>query len=418
MKICIFEDQGFKTLLPLVYHRPVYDLLGGTKTLRERIIDILEPDSVILHSRSFLRERVQELYSEQAVKLQGNNDPILFINGRVLMDSGLGEKFKNLGLNQLLMKDGIVLGGWIQSEDARRLVDRETINHDAFPALEKVDTDATVIMYLWELIQKNGAEITSDLAGNGVPGLDRFTVPDNCHQFGDHEILAGDNVSVNPGCVFDTSKGPIGLGKRVTVKSNSVLEGPLFVGEESIINSMTRIGSTTIDSVCKVGGEIHSTIMHSFSNKQHDGFLGDAYLGAWVNLGAGTNNSNLKNDYGTIQVVINGERHDSESQFVGLLMGDHSKSGIGSLFNTGTVIGTNCNIFGGGLPPQELPSFTWGSTLKRFTTYRLEKALRVAEIVMKRRNRELSSGEKKIFETVYRESEPARQHLFHKSGKQ
>jgi UDP-N-acetylglucosamine diphosphorylase/glucosamine-1-phosphate N-acetyltransferase len=168
---------------------------------------------------------------------------------------------------------------------------------------------------------------------------------------------------------------------------------------------MIKVGAkiyenTSIGPVCKVGGEVEGSVIHSFSNKQHDGFLGHAYLGMWVNLGADTNNSDLKNNYGSVKLVIDGETVDSGSTFMGLVMGDHSKSAINSMFNTGTVVGVSSNVFGSGFPPKSVPSFTWGGA-EGLKTYELERALEVARRVMGRRKMVLSPAEEKVLRVVF-----------------
>jgi UDP-N-acetylglucosamine diphosphorylase/glucosamine-1-phosphate N-acetyltransferase len=162
--------------------------------------------------------------------------------------------------------------------------------------------------------------------------------------------------------------------------------------------------------MCKVGGEVEGAIIHSFSNKQHDGFLGHAYLGMWVNLGADTNNSDLKNNYGTVKVVIDGTQVDTGSMFMGLVMGDHSKSSINSMFNTGTVVGVSSNVFGSGFPPKSVPSFAWGGS-EGMTTYEIERALDVARRVMGRRKVELTKAEEAVLRSVFEQTKNARSAL-------
>jgi len=153
--------------------------------------------------------------------------------------------------------------------------------------------------------------------------------------------------------------------------------------------------------VCKVGGEVEASIIHAYSNKQHEGFIGHSYLGTWVNIGADTNNSDLKNDYGNVKVYIDGELIDSGSMFVGLTMGDHSKSGINLMFNTGTVVGVSCNIYGAGLPPKFIPSFSWGGAEDGFVTYRIDKAIEVAKRVMARRKVQFTEIDEKLFRKIF-----------------
>ena len=199
--------------------------------------------------------------------------------------------------------------------------------------------------------------------------------------------------------------GPVWIDDGVTVMANAVLEGPLYIGKDSKIKIAAKIyENTTIGPLCKIGGEVEGSIIQGYSNKQHDGFLGHAYLGSWVNLGADTNNSDLKNNYGMIQALLNGEKVDTGSQFVGLMMGDHSKSGINVMFNTGTIVGTNCNIFGAEMPPKFVPSFSWGGAAG-FAEYQFEKAINVAKTVMSRRKVEFTKNDRHLFENVHQLAE-------------
>ena len=183
--------------------------------------------------------------------------------------------------------------------------------------------------------------------------------------------------------------------------SHSFIQGPASIGNDSIIKKgATVYHNTSIGEYCKVGGEVESSVILSFTNKQHEGFLGHSYLGSWINIGAGTNNSDLKNNYENITVLLNGKPVDTGSRFVGLIMGDHSKTAINTMFNTGTIAGVSCNIFGEGFPPRYIPSFSWGGSafLKQ---YDIKKSLDVAEIVMKRRNRELTPEEENMLRKVF-----------------
>jgi UDP-N-acetylglucosamine diphosphorylase/glucosamine-1-phosphate N-acetyltransferase len=209
--------------------------------------------------------------------------------------------------------------------------------------------------------------------------------------------------------VLDAENGPIYIGKNVKILPNAVIEGPAYVGDGSLIKVSAKIyENTSIGPVCKVGGEVEASIIHAFSNKQHEGFIGHSYLGTWVNIGADTNNSDLKNDYGNVKVYVDGELIDSGSMFVGLIMGDHSKSGINLMFNTGTVVGVSCNIYGSGLPPKFVPSFSWGGAQDGFVTYRIDKAIEVARRVMARRNVQLTEIDEKLFRKIFELTEEER----------
>jgi len=182
---------------------------------------------------------------------------------------------------------------------------------------------------------------------------------------------------------------------------NAVIQGPCYVGEKSKIKIGAKIyPGTSIGEFCKVGGEVEESIIHSYSNKQHDGFLGHAYLGQWVNIGAGANNSDLKNNYSKVNVYVNGELIDSDSLFVGLTMGDHSKTGINTMFNTGTVVGVMCNIFGADLFSKFVPSFSWGS-VRKMTENKLDKALQTARLVMGRRGQDMTPEYENMLKHVH-----------------
>ena len=192
---------------------------------------------------------------------------------------------------------------------------------------------------------------------------------------------------------------------------NASIHGPAFIAQNSIVKmNATIYHNTSVGKASKVGGEIENTIIHSYSNKQHNGFLGNSYLGSWVNLGAGTTNSDLKNNYGNIKVFINNKLIDSGRQFVGLTMGDHSKAAINTSFNTGTVVGVSCNVFGGSFPPKYHPSFCWGGC-EALTTFDIDRSIEVAERVMQRRNVVLTEIDKELFRTVFSLTEPERRTL-------
>ena len=196
---------------------------------------------------------------------------------------------------------------------------------------------------------------------------------------------------VAPGAVLDATGGPIRLEAGAAVEANAIVTGPVWLGPGATVKAGARIDSSAVGERGKVGGEVHASVVHSLSNKAHDGYLGNSYLGRWCNLGADTNTSNLRNDYGEVSLWDAAEGADLKtgSQFVGLVMGDHSKCAIDTAFNTGTVVGVSCNLFGAEFMPRHVPSFSWGGAA-RMTEYRPAKALRVAEAVMARRDRALT----------------------------
>jgi UDP-N-acetylglucosamine diphosphorylase/glucosamine-1-phosphate N-acetyltransferase len=271
-----------------------------------------------------------------------------------------------------------------------------------FGDLPRVEIEANMISYPWHLIDQNEPQLVADferLLRKKKPK--RSKAPAGVHFVNPRQIVLSPDVVIKPGCVLDAEHGPIVLGRGCTVMPNATLVGPLFVGERSVIKPGAFISGSSIGPLCKVGGEVEHAIFQGYANKQHDGFLGHSYVGAWVNLGAGTSNSDLKNNYGPVRVTLGTEQVDTGLQFVGLIMGDHSKSAINSVFNTGTVVGVSSNIFGNGFPPKYVPSFSWGAAGETFTTFNADKAIDVARRVMVRRNIRLTAQEEQLFRTIF-----------------
>jgi UDP-N-acetylglucosamine diphosphorylase/glucosamine-1-phosphate N-acetyltransferase len=408
MNLCLFEDRYYRKLLPLVYLRPVYDLRCGILLLREKIIRRFPKANVNVHTRPYLAESVRRSAPGIAVNhLPEEADQVLFINGRLLMTDEVAEQLEHEDEDRVYTHEEQVVAVRLSGNNLERvagLLSDHVFDADDFSHLPVQEIEATLITYPWELIRHNGEQITADFAH-----LNPETIGAKEHQYpGVHlihpeQIALSPGVRLKPGVVLDADGGPIYLGENVKVLPNAVIEGPAFVGDNSLIKVGAKIyENTSIGEVCKVGGEVEESIIHSYSNKQHEGFLGHAYLGSWVNIGADTNNSDLKNDYGMVKMYADGEFVDTGSQFVGLVMGDHSKSGINSMFNTGTVVGMNCNLFGAGLPPKFVPSFTWGSADGGYTTYRLDKALQVAERMQARRRVPFTELDRTLFETVFK----------------
>jgi UDP-N-acetylglucosamine diphosphorylase/glucosamine-1-phosphate N-acetyltransferase len=402
--ICIFEGIYYSRLLPLVYFRPTYDLRCGILTLREKVKLYFPDVPITLHCRAYLSDLVKQQNPGVAVnEIKGKS--CLFINGRTLVDAKLAE----LVLTQtdtLFVKEETIVAARVSGAKLdylkSKLNDLFTISdfHDLF----KKEIDAKIIHYPWDLVSYNGDQIVSDfktlttnIKGSKIKGK----VYNGASLLNEEQIFIDEGASVKPGVVLDAEGGPIYIGKDAKIFPNAVIEGPAFIGNKTAIKIGAKIyENTSIGEVCKVGGEVEGSIIHSYSNKQHDGFLGHAYLGMWVNLGADTNNSDLKNNYGSVKVIINGEQIDSGSMFVGLTMGDHSKCSINTMFNTGTVVGVSSNVFGSGFPKKYMPSFSWGGA-ESMTSYDVEKALDVAKRVMERRKIQLTDVEERVFRKVF-----------------
>ncbi|NOX19594.1 MAG: hypothetical protein GXO87_15100 [Chlorobi bacterium] len=405
MNIAIYEDKKSENFHPLSLTRPVFDLRCGIFTLREKI-ELQFPDAdIILRVRNFLFDKTKENYPDYQVNDFSGSESILFINGRILADANLHELLQTDRDNVLFYcNDEIVAAKTNVSdyEDFFFLLFND-LENNSFDYFEKVEIEVQTVEYTWDLVNNNGREIVKDietLVNKEDPTI-QGKVYDGVALLNKKDIFLGEGSKIKPGVVLDAENGPIYIGKNVTIFPNAVIEGPCFIGNNSKIKIGAKIyENVSIGEVCKIGGEVEESIIHSYSNKQHDGFLGHSYLGSWVNLGADTNNSDLKNNYGNVKVTINDEEIDSGSMFVGLTMGDHSKTGINTMFNTGTVAGVCANIFGSDFPPKYIPSFSWGGA-NGFVQHDLEKALAAAEKVMQRRNVEFTKADEKALRFIF-----------------
>lgn len=400
--ICLFEDEGVVNLQPLVYLRPAYDLRCGILTLKEKVLLRFPKSNIILHCRGFLREAIHERYPDYCYKVS-NSESILYLNGRLILNDSLKKIISNQKNDFILYSNNSVAAARLSKENISKVngLSDDHVSFENVNDIQRIETDEKLISYPWDLVNRNGNEIENDfvlLTKKKKTTNKKFKSVELINK---KNIFLSVGVKLDPFSVLDASKGPIYIGKNAHIMSHAVVQGPSFIGEGSIIKMHAAIyHNTSIGEVCKVGGEVEESIIHSYSNKQHEGFLGHAYLGSWVNIGASTNNSDLKNNYANVDVYINGKHIDSGSQFVGLIMGDHSKTAINTMFNTGTIVGVSCNIFGAGFPAKYIPSFTWGGS-DFLRTYHITKSLEVAKIVMKRRGIELSETEEKLLESVF-----------------
>jgi UDP-N-acetylglucosamine diphosphorylase / glucose-1-phosphate thymidylyltransferase / UDP-N-acetylgalactosamine diphosphorylase / glucosamine-1-phosphate N-acetyltransferase / galactosamine-1-phosphate N-acetyltransferase len=403
--ICIYEDALVDRLFPLVYFRPAYDLRCGITTLREKIVQAYPKSVVTLHTRQYLADFVRL----RNPKLHVNEIPpneCLFINGRVVADQSLTRKVPLSTKNDVAyVHGGTIVAAHLGRARLEKLGNSlaDEIPELLFADLPRVEVDVKIASYPWDLVHMNGQELVLDFkALTGKKKKRKRKKSEGPYLLGKQGIFIADSAVIKPGVVLDAEKGPIYIGNNVTILPFTTIVGPAYIGDGSIVKANSTIyENTSIGPVCKVGGEIEGSIIHGYSNKQHSGFLGHSYVGAWVNLGAGTNNSDLKNNYGTVKVHNASEEIETGLQFVGLTMGDHSKSAINSMFNTGTIVGVSSNIADSGFPPKYVPSFSWLAPGGALATYKVDRAIAVARKVMARRNVELTSVEEAMFRKVF-----------------
>ena len=267
-------------------------------------------------------------------------------------------------------------------------------------SVTEVKLNSGVIGSIWEFIEANERLLKADFTLLGGMGSGAESLPDGVTVIGSGDIVVSGSAEIWPHVVLDARSGPILIEDGVNVLPFSCIEGPSYIGRGTTINGAVVRGGVTFGPVCRVGGEIECTIFQGHTNKAHDGFLGHSYVGEWVNLGAGTTNSDLKNNYSPVRVTLAGRIHDTGMLKMGSLLGDHVKTGIGTLINTGGVVGTGCSIFGGGVQPTFVPPFVWGGG-GRYQEYRMKDFIETAARVMQRRELTLEENQRLLLESVY-----------------
>ncbi len=419
-KVFLFEDDKFNQFLPLTYNRPVYELLCGATRIREKISSQYPDAEVILLCRDYLEGVMRAKTGRKVNDFDIRpDDQILLVNGRILPSAGLSEKVRFSEEKKFLFA-GDDMVAWSGDGKAFHNV------RDWFGALHakdrirslKSEVDSTqievkMVSYLWDLVSENAEQIESDFARIKAR-LDLKNMFKHC-QVDDQALIydvdkayTGRNSVIEGQVVLDARGGPIIIEEGVKIQSHTRVEGPSHIGAGSILVGGEIRAGTSMGPCCRVGGEVEESIFLGYCNKYHEGFLGHSYAGEWVNLGALTTNSNLKNNYGSVRVMVNHTTVDSGQMKVGAFIGDHAKTGIGTLLNTGVCMGFASNVFGGGmLQLKYVPSFFWGSVEKQ-ETYRLEKAVETARTVMRRRGRELSDAEVDLFKKIFQLTEKER----------
>ncbi|MBS1910410.1 MAG: transferase [Bacteroidetes bacterium] len=398
--LCLFEDSTVANFLPVAATRHVGHLLAGTMTLRARALVASNERQVTLHGR----RRIRDYYAASGERVE-RPAGALFVNARFPLTRAVMATFPS-DPEWIVEHGGEVMAARLGAAST------ETLDWEAdaldFSMLSHVPRhelhEGSPYVYLWDLLFDNGRWIVDDF------GRDRLTrqgeVMNGAHLVEASAVAIGAGSVVKPGAVIDASAGPVIIGEEVEIMPNAVIEGPCYIGDHCRVKIGAKIyGHTSIGPWCKVGGEVENSIILGYSNKQHDGFLGHSYLGHWVNLGADTNTSDLKNNYGHVRVTIEGREIDSGRMFLGALIGDHAKTSINTMLNTGTVIGVGANIFGSGFPPKEIPPFAWGgSTGQR---YRIDDAVAVAGLVMQRRAITMTPADEELLRRIHAAGEPA-----------
>ncbi len=405
VELALFEDRCTTRFLPLVWTRPVYDLRCGIRTLREKVEAVYGQPAARLYARPHLTTVLHQR-TGLPVNQMGHEGMVLLLSGRVVADPELPARVPLEGPEMLYLDDeGVVVAARLTVPRLKALSAHSLgeVLQVGTPDLHGIPYSRFVghlVCWPWDLIKLNAAQIVADAASWPLGSLEGQVSP-GAHLVAPENIFVAPDARVDPGAVLDASEGPVVVERGARLMAGSVVVGPVFVGARSLVKAGARVyEGTSIGPVCKVGGEVEESIFQAYSNKQHDGFLGHAVVGEWCNLGAGTTNSDLKNNYSTVRVWAEGLYRDTGEQFVGCFIGDHTKTGIGVLLNTGTVLGVSCNLYGAAMPPKFVPSFSWGQGHK-LVEYRLEQALQAARRMMARRNVELTPTEADLLTYIF-----------------
>ena len=410
MHLCLFEDDQVAHLQPLTATRAAYDLRLGIRTVLETAREAFGEPPTVLHARPLIDAVTVQEHGLPVNRLPDGAN-VLFVNGRFIAEEGaLLDRLRRAATPgepaRVFVQDSTVVAAWVPNA-TERLMQNHAVTRDTFEDLPEEITDgARFISRLWHLIDEIQPALRRDFAARTqrLDLQDRSGADIHPRAILDGEpIYIAPGARIRPGAILNAEDGPIFIDKDALIMEQAVVTGPAYVGVKAQIKIGALIEGSAIGPVCKAGGEIEASLMHSFSNKQHSGFLGHSYLGRWINLGADANTSDLRNDYGFLRLYseAEGDFVPTERQFLGLFMGDHSKGSINTMFNTGTVVGVSCNIYGAGFPPRYLPSFSWGSPEDGFVEYRLEKGLQVAEAVMGRRGHTLSKAERAVLAAIF-----------------
>ncbi|MBF0694444.1 MAG: GlmU family protein [Flavobacterium sp.] len=385
MNYILFDGRVRNALLPFTFTRPVADIRVGILTIREKWEKLLGTTTTTV---------TEEYLSEKFPMVEMEENIMIF--AAYLPCEVLAEMVMNLEPKQAIVSGDDIIAFYSQESQAE-------IDFDEYELIEYTDQCIT-IEHTWDIFAKNDAALREDFELL-TEGRKSQPIPKSVN------VLSPENIFIEEGAklefvTLNASTGPIYIGKDTEIMEGAMIRGPFALCEGSQVKLGAKVyGATTVGPHSRIGGEVNNSVIFGYSNKGHDGFLGNSVLGEWCNIGADSNNSNLKNNYEGVKLwsYETGGFEKTGLQFCGLIMGDHSKCGINTMFNTGTVVGVSANIFGSGFPRNFIPSFSWGGAAG-FTTYVTKKAFETARIAMSRRNIEFDQQESAILEQVFEET--------------
>jgi UDP-N-acetylglucosamine diphosphorylase/glucosamine-1-phosphate N-acetyltransferase len=399
LNLIIFEDHNADGFYPLSVSHPVFDLFCGCFNVVERLKHYFKPDKLYLSCRDYLVDVTRQRYGVPVNDYSGLAGETIIVNAAAIPDPNILQTIEYCPVNALVVTRDSLVGGKVSSAKLQELSLNEILEnyHNADYKFEAHRVDKALFGHLWDIVNYNPKAIENDLTL--MPEIREWKRNAQVAQFSD-DVHIHPSAFVQNGAYIDSSGGPVIIDHGAKVEPRSLIQGPAYIGKNSVVMAgMIREGCS-LGPVCKVGGELEESIILGYSNKCHEGFIGHAYLGEWVNLGALTTNSDLKNNYGEISVSLKGKMTTTGSIKIGCFIGDHTKTGIGTTLNTGIVIGFSNNLYGGSLfVEKEIGHFKWG-TPGQLVDYRVDKAMEVAKAAMSRRGRAFDSYQQALFDRI------------------
>ncbi len=437
--ICIYEDAGYKGFGPLTDTRPVWELRCGAFTLAEKIVKLFASHKIVFHTR----RDIKPVLIEEGLTIEEFNPPPdsgtwLFVNGCVLLSGSVVSELIAAEEDTLFISQDKPVAVRLSGENLRLIINAgdELFDYNSLSGLRRVEVEARVMEYPWHLVNCNsekigddldfvstedaGEKLQNDVMKNTCVGDVRVTGsvdirPGVVIDAEEHQVRLETGVRLGPGVIIDASAGPVWIAEGSIIEAGAVLMGPVYIGSGSIVRRHARLhNGVCLGPHCRVGGEIGRTIMQGYSSKQHSGFLGTSYIGSWVNLGAATDNSDLKNTYKPVDVVIGGEKVNTGELHIGVYIGDFCRTAIQTRLNSGTVAGVCCNIIDGDFPLKNLPAFTWVG-LSGYHEYRFNKAIETIRTMMPRRGKQLTPALETLLREIYNRYEDDRARILRRS---
>jgi UDP-N-acetylglucosamine diphosphorylase/glucosamine-1-phosphate N-acetyltransferase len=423
MRLCLVEDLAVNGLEPLTLTRPVHELLLGTTTLGTKIFQAFrvgpgpQQRSCVIRSHLVGVQRMRDPHMVVNDRDWLARAPLLVVNGRWVpaadfeppeaFGSWVGFCDDQPACAQIGPEDAVAL----ESHEVDNWFERMTSKHGA------IEIGGEWISRPWDLVAKNGPHLERDFAAAGNVGVSNRHLTTLALVGPSDRLWIHESARIDPYTVFDTTNGPITLGSNTWVQPFTRIEGPCWIGPQTQLFRANLRGCVSIGPNCRIGGEVEASIVHGLSNKYHEGFLGHAYVGEWVNLGAITSNSDLRNDYGEVQVPLQGDPVPTGQAKVGCFIGDHSRTGMGSMLNTGTAIGVMCNVLPAGiLLPKHVPSFTALRFGRVSPGFPLEKLFETARIVTGRRGRVFAEADEQLYTMLYDQTRLERERAFQRAA--